>query len=108
MAGHEIEHLFAVADAAAGRNPDAEHGLFAVIVDAAVEDELAAALRLQNGPAGEAARGFGNVLLRVAAIHAEGVQFQQFAAVVFVQAARALLCRARCGASGPTDCQLSR
>ena len=32
VVGHDIEHLFAVADAAAGGNPHAEHGLFAVIV----------------------------------------------------------------------------
>ena len=90
MAGDDIEHLLAVADAAAGRNPDAEHGLLAVVVHAPVEDELAAALRLEDGPAGEAARGLGDVRLGVAAVHAEGVQFQEFAAVVFVEAARAL------------------
>ena len=78
-------------DAAAGGDLDAEHGLLAVVVHALVEDEGAAALRLEDGPAGEAARRFGDVLLGVAAVHAERVQFQQFAAVVFVEAARALL-----------------
>ena len=87
MAGHDIEHPFAVADTPACRDPDAEHGLFSVIVHTAVEDEPAAALRLEDGPSGEAARGFGNVRLGVTAVHAEGVQFQEFATVVFVEAA---------------------
>ena len=77
-------------DAAAGGDLDAEDGFVAVIVHALVEDEGAAALRLQDGPAGEAAGDFGDIVLGVAAIDAEGVEFEQFAAVVFVEAARAL------------------
>src|SRR5258708_6262461 len=38
-----------------------------------------------DGPTGEAARHFDNVLLRIAAVYAERVQFQQLAAVVLVQ-----------------------
>ena len=66
----------------------AEDDLFAAVVlegfelDAA-EVELAA-LRFLHGPAGEAARDFHHVLLRVAAVDAEGVQLQQLARVVFV------------------------
>ena len=45
------------------------------------------ALRLPDRPAGEGARDFDHVLLRVSAIHAERVQLHQLAAVIFVQAA---------------------
>ena len=40
-----------------------------------------------DGPSGKDFGDFGDVALRVAAVDAEGVQFQQLAAVVFVQAA---------------------
>ena len=64
----------------------AEHDLVSGFVRALFESEAAALLGLLQGPSGEDARHFGDVLLRVAAVHAEGVQFHQFAAVVFVQA----------------------
>ena len=69
---------------------------------ALVEFEIAAAPRIANGPAGEAAGHFGYVLLGVSAIDAEGVQFHQLAAVVFIQAL-AILASVR-----SVDCQLSR
>ncbi len=81
----DIDDLKAVVDAAAGGDGDAEDVLLALIVLAFVEDETAAALGLRDGPAGEAARDFGDVLLGVAAIDAEGVEFHEFAAVVFVE-----------------------
>ncbi len=109
MMRQDVQHLLAVLDAAAGRNRHAQHHLFAVVVQPRVEGELAAALRLVDGPAGEAARHFGDVLLRIAAVHAEGVQFQQLAAVVFVQAAALPFGGVAAGWwRGPTDCQLSR
>src|SRR2546430_17680839 len=40
-----------------------------------------------DGPTGEGARHLDHVLLRVAAIHAHGVQLEQLAAEVFVDAA---------------------
>ena len=64
-------------------------------MQALVEFEVGVDSRLFNCPAGEAARHFGDVFLRVAAVHAERVQLHQFAPVIFVQAAliflRALL-----------------
>src|SRR5208283_1181248 len=54
--------------------------------DIVVEFELRIFAGLFDGPAGEAAGDFGDVLLGVAAIHAEGVKFHQFAAVIFVEA----------------------
>ena len=76
MMRDDVEHFLAVADAAARRDFHAEHRLFAIVVRAAVEDERAHALGLENRPAGEAARGLGYVLLRVAAVDAESVQLQ--------------------------------
>src|SRR5579872_4000452 len=41
-----------------------------------------------NRPAGKNARHLRNVGLGIASIHAQGVQFHQFAAVILIQAAR--------------------
>ncbi len=84
MHGQNIEHLLAVLHAPAGRNHMAQHHLLAFVVQLVVVEESAAAPRLQDGPAGEAARHFGDVLLRVAAVHAERVQLHQLAAIVFI------------------------
>ena len=51
--------------------------------------EAAALPRVVDRPAGERARHFGDVLLRVAAVDAERVQLHQLAAVVLVQPASA-------------------
>ena len=55
------------------------------LVALGIELKLAAVVGLRDGPSGEDAREFGNVILRVAAIHSERVQLHQFAAVIFVQ-----------------------
>ena len=47
--------------------------------------ELAVALRIEDRPAGERPRDVDHVGLRVTAVHAEGVQLQQLAAVVLVE-----------------------
>src|SRR5580692_12178785 len=49
------------------------------------ESEAATQVWLLQRPSGENARYLGYILLSVAAIHAESVQFHQFAAVVFVK-----------------------
>ena len=64
-----------------------EHDLLAEIVHGRLEDEPAALLRPVNRPAGQTARHFDDVLLRVAAVHAQGVQLHQFPGVILVQAA---------------------
>jgi len=51
------------------------------------EHEVTDPLRILDGPTGEGARHLDHVLLRVAAIHAHGVQLEQLAAEVFVDAA---------------------
>src|SRR6266567_9185175 len=55
------------------------------IVDAFVKFELRIFARLLNGPASETTSDFGDVLLRVATVNAEGVKLHQLATVIFVQ-----------------------
>ena len=105
-----------------------EDDLVSGLVHARLEVEAAAFVGLLDGPAGKDLCDFGDIFLRVAAVHAERVQFHQFAAVVFVQAAglpwlwialrtlrRIRTSAMPCGAmpsamseSGPTLSQLSR
>jgi hypothetical protein len=54
-----------------------------------IELEFGHALRLAYGPPGKAARCFGDVLLGIAAVHAQRMQFQQFASIVLIQPALA-------------------
>ena len=73
--------------AAAGRNFVAEHGFLAEIVHEWREDEFRI-FGTTHRPAGEATRHRDDVGLRIAALHAERVQFHDFAAVVFVEPVR--------------------
>ena len=91
MVRQDVDDRLAIFDAAARRNLVAEHRLFAVVMHERAEDEAAAAARLHNRPAGEAARDLLNVLLRVAAFDAQRVQLHQLARVVFIDAGLALL-----------------
>ena len=50
-----------------------------------IEVERGSLPGLADGPSGKTARHFGHVMLRVAAIHPEGVKFHKFAAVVFIE-----------------------
>ena len=74
MARQQIEHRFAVLLAAAARDGRAEHGFGVVVVDAAAEAVVDAAVgrvaRAVNRPAGEAARDFFHVGFGVAAVDA--------------------------------------
>ena len=90
MPRQNIEHHLSVFHAAAGGNLHAQHGLLAFVVNAIVVNEFAATVRLSDGPPGETAGYFDDVLLRVSAIDAQSVQLHQLARVVFVQAARLL------------------
>ena len=60
--------------------------LLPVIVARGPEQERAALARPIDRPPGEGTRHFGDVLLRVAAVHAERVQLHQLARVVLVEA----------------------
>ena len=88
MAGQDVDHLQAILLAAARGDRCAEHRLFRRIVHEGGEREFGLLVRLANRPAGEAARHRDHVLLGVAAVHSQGVELQQFAAVVLVQAVR--------------------
>ena len=111
MSGQEVEHVLAVLDAAAGGEALAEHHLGGGVVHVGAEEEvpllrkaqaaealgarepplgLLAAGGRDDGPAGEGARHLDDVVLRVAAVDAQGVQLHQLAGVVLVQAALAL------------------
>src|SRR5215469_15246246 len=63
----------------------AENELWSGLVPARLELEVSTIVRLLDRPSGEDFRNFGDVTLRVAAVHAKRVQFEQFAAVIFVE-----------------------
>ena len=87
----EVEHQLAVLLAAAGLDRLSEHDLLAIVVHPRLESERAALARIGDRPAGERARDFLDVLLRVAAVDAERVELHQLARVVLVEAAAAVL-----------------
>jgi|SRR5580658_4284964 hypothetical protein len=102
MAGQNVEYFLSVFFASARGNGHAEHGLLALIVHLIFVGEVADRPSPKGDEAGwvrayspprKAARDLDNVFLRLGAIHAECVQFHQFARIVFVQAARFLLTR---------------
>src|SRR4029077_7633556 len=61
------------------------------IMQSLVKFKLRTLPRLLDGPACEAPRDFGHILLCVAAIDANRVEFHELAAVVFIQSAFVLL-----------------
>src|SRR5262245_20867155 len=87
MRREDVEDLFAVLDAAARLDLLAEHDLLAGIVERGNKAERAAAI---DGPSGKCARDLDDVLLRVAGIDTECVEFQQLSTVVFIQPAHTL------------------
>ena len=92
-----MQNFGPIVDAAAGRNPNTQDGLLARIVHLGIELEFRHALRLFYGPPGKTAGYFGDVLLSIAAVHAERVQFQQFASIVLIQPALAPFAGGRLG-----------
>src|SRR5215472_2129782 len=57
------------------------------LVHARVEAEAHALFRLVDGPAGKNLGHFCDISLRVSAVHAQRVEFEKFATVVFVESA---------------------
>ena len=90
IARQQVENLLTILDAAAV-NPVAQHRLGIGIVQPLVKPELRRALRRANRPAGEALGYLEHVLLSIAGIDAQGMQFHQLAAVIFVEAAVLIL-----------------
>src|SRR6185369_8496403 len=97
MRGHDVEHLVPIALAATGLDAMPQHHLLAIVMECRREAEATAQPRVLDRPAGEGASHFGDVFLRVAAVHAERVKFEQFTAVVLVQSTRTLARRLRAG-----------
>src|SRR5262249_12255627 len=84
MVGHKVEHLFPIFNSTAGGDLHAEDGFLALVVHTRVEAERTAGPWPVNRPAGETASHLGHIVLCIAAVDAERVEFQQFAAVVFI------------------------
>ena len=87
--GQPVQHFHALAFAL-GLDAVAEHELGPGLVHARIEPEAAALGWVLNGPSRKHFGNLGHIALRVAAVHAQCVQFQQLAAVVFIEAAGAL------------------
>src|SRR5271155_1287871 len=68
-----------------------EYKLGSGFVHSRIELEAAAMDGLVDGPSRKNFSHLGNIVLRVATVHAQGVQLQQLATVVFVQAIAALI-----------------
>src|SRR5207253_7071356 len=87
MRCQNVQHAFAVRDAAAGQNFVTEHDFLTVIMQSRPIEKETLLVWLLNGPATEATRDFLYVLLCVSAVDAERVQLHQLARIIFVEAA---------------------
>ena len=85
MTGEDVEHLLAVLDTAAGAERVSQHRLACSVVQLLAKRVKARIGRPAGRPARERARDLDHVVLRVAAVDAEGVQLEQLAPVVLVQ-----------------------
>ena len=127
----DVQHFLALV-LALGLDVMSQNKLGAGLVHARLELETQSLVGLFDRPAREDFGDFGDVLLGVATVYAQGVQFQQLAAVIFIQPAGLLsLCvwfrllwkaprtairpvwidagiPSPCGEFGPTLIQLSR
>src|SRR5712691_2220350 len=68
-----------------------EHGLDAGVMETILEEKFRITPRLPDAPTGKRLRDVDDVVLRVAAIHPECVQFHELAAIILIQAALLLL-----------------
>src|ERR1041385_8571679 len=114
MMRQNVQHLLAFLFAVLA-NLAAQDMFVARLMRPLVELEAAAELRFFNRPSCKYLGQFGNVLLRVAAVHAQRVQLHDFSRVIFVQPTRTIFClRSRTlktpapspETSGPTQPQL--
>ncbi len=90
LAGEHFQGFFAVFFAAVVEGA-AHHDFLAFAVNFFVEKEFGIFARLVNGPARQALGHLNHVLLGVAGVHADGVEFHHFPAVIFIQAALGFL-----------------
>src|ERR1700676_544680 len=87
--GQLVQHFQTLAFAL-GLDAMTEHEFQPRLVHAWIKLESSALKRLVDGPSSKDFRYFGDIALRIAAIHAQRMEFEKFASVVFVQPARAL------------------
>ena len=87
MIANNVENVIEVLFSSARRDVVAEHNLSSVVVGLGIELDLAfeKSLLAAHCPTAETACHFHDVLLSVAALHAEGVKLEKFAGVVFVR-----------------------
>src|SRR5688572_25629729 len=95
MARDDVEYLFAILDAASGGQRLTEHGFRIGIVHVDDEREFtgdanrrarAARSQAPRGPSRERASNCNHIVLCISAIDAEGVELEQLASVVLVDA----------------------
>ena len=84
LAREQLEQPQPLVHAVARREPHPQDGLLTIVVGPIVEDEAAALLGSLEAPPRENAGHVDDVLLRIAAVHAEGVELQQLPGVVLV------------------------
>src|SRR5690242_15762123 len=89
MMGQDIDDLQAILLASLRRNGVTENDLFLPIVEYRIEVEFPDAAHVENGPPRQGARNCNNIVLRVASVDSESVQFQELSAVVFIQSGSA-------------------
>src|SRR5436190_211285 len=84
VVGQELEEPDPFVHVVAPLKPDTQHLFFPGVMRPVVELEVSPLLGALDAPAGENARDVDHVLLRVAAVYAEGVELEQLPGIVFV------------------------
>src|SRR5205814_4627015 len=82
----DVEHILGVFHSPSRRQTMTEHHFLTGVVHLRPENESATLCRRHDRPAGEGACDVDHILLGVSAVDAEGVQLEQFAPVVLIQA----------------------
>src|SRR5262249_24960350 len=77
VGGRDVEHFLAAALPPAALEAMAQHHLLAIVMEAGIEAESSTEPRVGDGPASEAPRHLGDVLLCVPAIHAQRVELEK-------------------------------
>src|ERR1700727_1758793 len=92
--GQAMQHFPALV-LALGLDAMSQHHLRSRLMHARIELETAAVVRLIDRPSGKNLGGLGDIALRIAAVHAEGMEFEQLASVVLVESIVLFLFRIR-------------
>src|SRR4051812_17699309 len=84
MMREDVDHIESILFATAGWKRVAQNQLFLTVVSRRIEVVFGILGEIEYRPAGESARDIGNILLRISTIDANGMEFHEFAAIVFV------------------------